>query len=82
MFGMMIDIGPKFYSAPPHPWSGHTDQVHSLRNFMLIFFKVFRISQFLNHLINYVWYDDRYWSKNLFSTIYNPGHDLQIKVTD
>ena len=38
MFGMMIDIGPKFYPAPPHPWSGHTDHVHILRNFMLNFF--------------------------------------------
>ena len=85
MLGMMIDIGPKFYSAPPHPWSGHTDQVHTLRNFMLKFYvKVFRIIKFLNHMVNlnYVWYDDRHWSKILSRTINNPGHDLQVKVTD
>ena len=45
IFGMMIDIGPQFDSAPPHPWSGPTDQVHRLRNFMLKFnVKVFKIS--------------------------------------
>ena len=27
-------------------------------------------------------FDDRYWSKNLFSTIPTPGHDLQIKVME
>ena len=32
--------------------------------------------------LNYIWYDDRYWSKILFSTIPTPGHDLQVKVTD
>ena len=30
----------------------------------------------------YIWYDDRYWSKILFSTIPNPMHDLKVKVTD
>ena len=32
--------------------------------------------------LNYVWYDDRYWFKILFSTIPTPGNDLQIKITD
>ena len=49
IFGMMIDIGPQFYSAPPHPWSGPTDQAHRLGNFMLKFYvKVFKISWSLN----------------------------------
>ena len=43
---------------------------------MLKFYvKVFKI-------IKIIWYDERYWSKILFSTIPTPGHDLQIKVTD
>ena len=32
-------------------------------------------------LVN-IWYDDRYWSKILFSTIPTPMHDLKVKVTD
>ena len=45
----MIDIGPQFYSAPPHPWSGPTDQIHRLGNFMLKFYvKVVKISWSLN----------------------------------
>ena len=30
----------------------------------------------------YIWYDDRYWSKILFSTIPTPMHDLKVNVTD
>ena len=30
----------------------------------------------------HVWYDDRYWSKILHSTIPTPIHDLKVKVTD
>ena len=30
----------------------------------------------------HVWYDDRYWSKILHSTIHTPIHDLEVKVTD
>ena len=30
----------------------------------------------------YVWYDDSYWSKILFSTIPTAMHDLKVKVTD
>ena len=29
----------------------------------------------------YIWYDDRYWFKILFSTIPTPMHDLKVKVT-
>ena len=52
---------------------------------MLKFYiKVFKISLFLNPMVklNYIWSDDSYWSKILFSTIPTPGNDLQIKVTD
>ena len=46
--------------------------------------KVFKTSLFPNPLIDlvYIWYDDRYWSKILFSTIPTPMHDLKVKVTD
>ena len=30
----------------------------------------------------HVWYDDRYWSRILYSTIPTPIHDLKVKVTD
>ena len=60
MFGMMIDMGPKFYAVPsPLPYmtlrSGHR-----LRTFMLKFcIKVFRTSLFPNPMIYLVriWYD-------------------------
>ena len=29
----------------------------------------------------HVWYDDRYWSKILYSTIPTTKHDLKVKVT-
>ena len=46
--------------------------------------KFFRTSLFPNPLMDlvYIWYDDRYWSKILFSTIPIPMHDLKVKVTD
>ena len=46
--------------------------------------KDFRTSLFPNPLMDlvYIWYDDRYWSKILFSTIHTPMHDLKVKVTD
>ena len=30
----------------------------------------------------YIWYDYRYWSKILFSTIPTPAYDLEVKVMD
>ena len=47
-------------------------------------FKVFRTLLFPNPMIYLVdvWYDDRYWSKILCSTIPNPLDDLKVKVTD
>ena len=32
--------------------------------------------------LGYIWYDDRYWSKILFSTILTPMRDLKVKITD
>ena len=39
---------------------------------------------FPSHTVDlvYIWYDDRYWSKVLFTTIPIPAHDLKVKVTD
>ena len=56
-----------------------------LRTFMLKFYvKVFRTSLFLNPVIClvHIWYDDRYESKILHSTISDPVSDLQVKVTE
>ena len=49
-----------------------------------LYVKVFRILLFPNPLMDlvYIWYDDRYWSKILFSTIPTPMHDLKVKVMD
>ena len=30
----------------------------------------------------YIWHDDRYWSKILFSIISTPTYDQKVKVTD
>ena len=37
------------------------------------------ISKHCDYLVH-VWYDDRYWSKILCSTIPTPVHDLKVKV--
>ena len=52
---------------------------------MLKFYiKVFRTSLFPNPWMDlvYIWYDDRYCSKIVFSTIPTPMHNLKVKVTD
>ena len=43
-----------------------------------------RTSLFQNPVVYlfHVWYEDRCWSKILCSTIPNPVHDVQVKVTD
>ena len=82
----MIDMSLKFlFSVSPHPWSWPVGQGHGLKNFILIVcFFFFKISSFLNPSINlnYDLYDERRWSKILFSIISTPGHDLQVKVTN
>ena len=46
--------------------------------------KVFTTSLFPNPVMDLVqvWYNDRYWSKILHSTIPTPIHDPKVKVTD
>ena len=68
-----------------HPPTWPYDQGHGLGIFMLKFYvKVFRTSLFPNLVMDLVhmWYDDRYWSKLLCSTITIPLHSLKVKVTD
>ena len=77
MFGMMIDIGPKFYRVPSPP------PMHDLKvKVTELLCQSFRTSLFPNPMMDlvHVWYDDGYWSKILHSTIPTPIHD--IKVTD
>ena len=55
-----------------YPWHGVRVGVGvGVSNMLKFYVKVYKIT-----------YDERYWSKILFSTIPTPGHDLQIKVTD
>ena len=57
---------------------------HRRPQMLKFYVRVFRTSLFPNPLMDlvYIWYDDRYWSKFLFSTIPNSMHDLKVKVTD
>ena len=85
MFGVMIDTGPKFYIVPSQPPYMALRSRHGLRTFMLEFcVKGFRTSLFPNPMMDlvHVWYNDRYWSRILNSTIPTPIHDLKVKVTD
>lgn len=70
-FGMVKDIGPKFYSEPPHPRQSPGGHGHRLRNFRSNFCirKCQKISYFLNPLMRLclvVWYGDRYFSIQIF----------------
>ena len=52
---------------------------------MLKFYvKVFKTLYFVNPLMDllYIWYDYRYWSEILFSTIHTLAHGLKVKVMD
>ena len=79
MFALMIGTGPKFYTVPsPAPYVALRSSSWTW-NF---YAKVFRTSLFPNPMMDlvHVWYDDRYWSTILHSTIPNPIHDLKVKV--
>ena len=66
--------------SPPLPCQ-HSHQGQQMFKFYI---KVFRTSLFPNPMMDlvHVWYDDRYWSKNLHSAIPTPIHDLKVKVTN
>ena len=69
---MMIYIGPKFCAVPSLTPRSPQGQGHGLRIFMLNYYiKIFKTSLFPNHSIDlvHIWYDDKYWSKVLRSTI-------------
>ena len=58
MFGVMIDIGPNFYTVP-------SQALHDLKVKVMDFMsKVFRTSLFPNPVMYlvYTWYDEKYWS--------------------
>ena len=84
MFGMMIDIGPKYYGVPS-PSLYMTLRSRSRTFFMLKFYvKDFRTSLFPNPMMDlvHVWFDDRYWSKSFWGTIPTHIHDFKVKVRD
>ena len=85
MLDVMIDAGPKFYSVPsPPPYMTLRSRSRTLNFYVKFCVKVLRTSLFPNPIMDLVhaWYDDRYWSKILHSTIPTPVHDLKVKVTD
>ena len=63
MVGVMLDIDRKFHSLIT------TTLANNLKKVMELLFKVMKSSYFLDHIMNlvYIWYDDRYRSKVLFS---------------
>ena len=75
MYGMMIDIGPKFYAVPSLP-SYMTSRSRSRIVMLMFYVKAFRTSSFPNPSIElvYVWYmyEDIDWSNILHSTIPTP----------
>ena len=48
------------------------------------YINVFKKLSFPNSMMDmvHIWYDDRYWSKVLFSTIPTPACGLKIKVVE
>ena len=73
------------HSTSPTPIHDLKVKVTDLTTFMLKYYvKVFRTSLFPNPEVYlfHVWYDDRCWSRILCSTIPNPIHDFEVKITD
>ena len=89
IFGMMVDIGLKFLSAPSPPRGWPWGQGHGLRIFIKksqaqsFCVKVYKTSYFKDPLMDFVriWHDGRYRSQLYISTIPILG-DLGVKVTD
>ena len=80
MFGMVIEIGPKFCMVP-FPTQKITDSEFLYKSFVI---NVLQFQFFCKPSMDFIqlWHDDRALSKILSSTIPIPVHDLKIKVTD
>ena len=84
IFGMMVDIGLKFLSAPSPPQGWPWGQGHGLRIFIKkspgqsFCVKVYKTSYFEDLLMDFVhiWHDGRYRSKVFIGTIPTPGVTL------
>ena len=81
IFGMMVDIGLKFLSAPSPSRGWPWGQGHGLRIFIKksqgqsFCVKVYKTSYFEDPLMDfiYIWHDGRYRSKVFIGTILTPG---------
>ena len=94
IFGMIVDIGLKFLSAPSSPQGWLWGQGHGLRIFVKksqgqsFCIKVYKTSYFKDPLMDFVhiWHDGRYRSKVFNSTIptwgwpWSQGHGLRIFI--
>ena len=84
IFGMMVDIGLKFLSAPSPPRGWPWGQGHGLRIFIKksqgqsFCIKVYKTSYFEDPLMDFIhiWHDGRYRSKVFIGTILTPGVTL------
>ena len=58
----------------------------ALTKMLKFYVRGFKTLYFLNSLMDllYIWYDNRCWSKILFSTVHTPAYDpeVKVKVTD
>ena len=83
IFGMMVDTGLKFLSAPSPPQCWPWSQGHGLRIFIKsqgqsFCVKVYKISYFEGPMMDFIhiWHDGRYRSKVFISTTPTPGVTL------
>ena len=84
IYGMMVDIGLKFLSAPSPPWGWPWEQGHGLWIFVKksqgqsFCVKVYKTSYFEDPLMDFIhiWHVGRYRSKVFISTIPTPGVTL------
>ena len=82
MFGMSIDVGPKFYGHYPHPAYDLNVKVIDLEILCKSFPPTFlRSLKLLNPCMDllYIWHD---YVHILFGIIPIPAYDLEVKVTD
>ena len=83
LFGIMIDTGQKFLSAPSALMTV-TLRSRSQNLNVNVFVKVFKTSLFPNLTTDliHLWYDDIYWSRILRSTSHTTIGHVKVKVTD